>query len=75
MPQVLEDNVKYFQFMGEDSMWQDPNGDVRKWQRDTGTAIWGDPDKQPSSFLKTLGYNVESVFTTNERAFAAEGCN
>ncbi|CAJ0564944.1 unnamed protein product, partial [Mesorhabditis spiculigera] len=29
-----------------DSMvWHDPNGDLKKWQRDTGVNIWGDPDK------------------------------
>ena len=27
--------------LNEDSVWQDPNGDLRKWQRDTGTSIWG----------------------------------
>lgn len=25
-------------------IWKDPNGDVRKWQRDTGTTCWGDPN-------------------------------
>lgn len=30
----------------DDSMWQDPNGELRKWQRDTGTGAWGDPAKQ-----------------------------
>ena len=33
----------------DDSMWQDPNGDLRKWQRDTGTSIWGDPAKQSAN--------------------------
>ena len=32
--------------INDDSMWQDPNGYLRKWQRDTGTSIWGDPAKQ-----------------------------
>lgn len=32
--------------MNDDSVWHDPNGDLRKWQRDTGTAAWGDPTKQ-----------------------------
>lgn len=41
-------------FMGESLMWQDPNGDVRKWQRDTGTAVWGDPEKQPKEILRWL---------------------
>lgn len=39
------------QFMGENAVWQDPEGEVRKWQRDTGTAVWGDPEKQQSSFV------------------------
>lgn len=34
--------------MGENAVWQDPEGEVRKWQRDTGTAAWGDPEKQQS---------------------------
>ncbi|KHN83242.1 hypothetical protein Tcan_14863 [Toxocara canis] len=54
-------------FMGEDSMWQDPNGDVRKWQRDTGTAIWGDPDKQPTEIHRWLvppGAEYESTGET-----------
>ncbi|CAD5228798.1 unnamed protein product [Bursaphelenchus okinawaensis] len=32
--------------VNDDSFWHDPNGDLRKWQRDTGTAHWGDPAKQ-----------------------------
>lgn len=32
-------------------MWQDPDGDMRKWQRDTGVAVWGDPEKQPSEHI------------------------
>lgn len=39
------------QFMGENAVWQDPEGEVRKWQRDTGTAAWGDPEKQQSLFV------------------------
>ncbi|VDK54197.1 unnamed protein product [Anisakis simplex] len=45
---------KQQQFMGENAMWQDPNGEVRKWQRDTGTAIWGDPEKQPTEIHRWL---------------------
>ena len=26
-------------------MWHDPNGDLKKWQRDTGVSVWGDPDR------------------------------
>lgn len=40
------------QFMGDNAVWQDPDGEVRKWQRDTGTGAWGDPEKQSSK--KTL---------------------
>uniref|UniRef100_A0A7E4VKX6 Protein Gawky n=1 Tax=Panagrellus redivivus TaxID=6233 RepID=A0A7E4VKX6_PANRE len=40
------------QVQNDDSMWQDPNGDLRKWQRDTGTALWGDPAKQNSSEIR-----------------------
>ncbi|PAV75773.1 hypothetical protein WR25_11720 [Diploscapter pachys] len=29
----------------EDMIWHDPNGDLKKWQRDTGVSAWGDPDK------------------------------
>jgi hypothetical protein len=36
----------------DDSMWQDPNGELRKWQRDTGTAVWGDPAKQNASEIR-----------------------
>uniref|UniRef100_A0A1I7TZD4 M_domain domain-containing protein n=1 Tax=Caenorhabditis tropicalis TaxID=1561998 RepID=A0A1I7TZD4_9PELO len=28
------------------SVWHDPNGELKKWQRDTGVSHWGDPDKQ-----------------------------
>lgn len=41
--------------MGENAVWQDPEGEVRKWQRDTGTAAWGDPEKQQSLFSFMLG--------------------
>ncbi|VDD91418.1 unnamed protein product [Enterobius vermicularis] len=41
-------------FMGEDSVWQDPNQELRKWQRDTGTAIWGDPEKQTREIRRWL---------------------
>uniref|UniRef100_A0AC34QX55 Uncharacterized protein n=1 Tax=Panagrolaimus sp. JU765 TaxID=591449 RepID=A0AC34QX55_9BILA len=36
----------------DDAFWQDPNGELRKWQRDTGTAVWGDPAKQNSSEIR-----------------------
>lgn len=26
----------------DDSVWQDPDGSMKKWQRDTGTALWGE---------------------------------
>ncbi|CAI4233129.1 unnamed protein product [Auanema sp. JU1783] len=29
----------------DDLMWHDPNGDLKKWQRDTGVSLWGDPEK------------------------------
>ena len=29
----------------DDLMWHDPNGDLKKWQRDTGVSFWGDPEK------------------------------
>ncbi|KAF8382490.1 ain-1 [Pristionchus pacificus] len=29
----------------DDLMWHDPNGELKKWQRDTGVSAWGDPDK------------------------------
>lgn len=28
------------------SVWHDPNGELKKWQRDTGVSYWGDPEKQ-----------------------------
>lgn len=28
------------------SVWHDPNGELKKWQRDTGVSFWGDPEKQ-----------------------------
>uniref|UniRef100_A0A183DD17 WWE domain-containing protein n=1 Tax=Gongylonema pulchrum TaxID=637853 RepID=A0A183DD17_9BILA len=43
-----------FQFMGENAVWQDPEGEVRKWQRDTGTAAWGDPEKQSKEIKRWL---------------------
>uniref|UniRef100_A0A915PEE2 GW182 middle domain-containing protein n=1 Tax=Setaria digitata TaxID=48799 RepID=A0A915PEE2_9BILA len=41
-------------FMGENAVWQDPEGEVRKWQRDTGTAAWGDPEKQQKEIKRWL---------------------
>uniref|UniRef100_A0A1I7RTY7 Protein Gawky n=1 Tax=Bursaphelenchus xylophilus TaxID=6326 RepID=A0A1I7RTY7_BURXY len=38
--------------MNDDSFWHDPNGDLRKWQRDTGTAHWGDPAKQQGQQIR-----------------------
>ncbi|VDN33483.1 unnamed protein product [Gongylonema pulchrum] len=35
------------QEMNNDMMWHDPNPKQKKVQRDTGTAIWGDPQQQP----------------------------
>uniref|UniRef100_A0A915PRI4 GW182 middle domain-containing protein n=1 Tax=Setaria digitata TaxID=48799 RepID=A0A915PRI4_9BILA len=35
------------QEMNNDMMWHDPNPKQKKVQRDTGTAIWGDPCQQP----------------------------
>lgn len=28
------------------TVWHDPNGELKKWQRDTGVSYWGDPEKQ-----------------------------
>uniref|UniRef100_A0A0N4ZE52 Protein Gawky n=1 Tax=Parastrongyloides trichosuri TaxID=131310 RepID=A0A0N4ZE52_PARTI len=36
----------------EDSYWRDPNGEMKKWQRDTGTAVWGDPEENNNSSIK-----------------------
>ncbi|VDM98676.1 unnamed protein product [Thelazia callipaeda] len=41
-------------FMGENAVWQDPEGEVRKWQRDTGTAVWGDPEKQQKEIKRWI---------------------
>ncbi|EFO25020.2 hypothetical protein LOAG_03463 [Loa loa] len=41
-------------FMGENAVWQDPEGEVRKWQRDTGTAAWGDPEKQQKEIKRWI---------------------
>ncbi|VDK68754.1 unnamed protein product [Litomosoides sigmodontis] len=41
-------------FMGENAVWQDPEGEVRKWQRDTGTAAWGDPEKQQKEIRRWI---------------------
>lgn len=38
--------------INDDSVWHDPNGDLRKWQRDTGTAAWGDPTKQAGQAIR-----------------------
>lgn len=37
----------------DDLMWHDPNGDLKKWQRDTGVSLWGDPEKN-STFVMVL---------------------
>jgi hypothetical protein len=39
-------------YANSDLIWHDPNGDLRKWQRDTGTAAWGDPAKQSGQQIK-----------------------
>ncbi|CAJ0956224.1 unnamed protein product, partial [Mesorhabditis belari] len=36
----------------DDLMWHDPNGELKKWQRDTGVNIWGDPDKASQRAVK-----------------------
>ncbi|EJW70716.1 hypothetical protein WUBG_18376, partial [Wuchereria bancrofti] len=41
-------------FMGENAVWQDPEGEVREWQRDTGTAAWGDPEKQQKEIKRWI---------------------
>ncbi|KHJ94883.1 hypothetical protein OESDEN_05186 [Oesophagostomum dentatum] len=35
----------------DDLMWHDPNGDLKKWQRDTGVSLWGDPEKNSAFSL------------------------
>ncbi|EJW71474.1 hypothetical protein WUBG_17617, partial [Wuchereria bancrofti] len=39
---------------GENAVWQDPEGEVREWQRDTGTAAWGDPEKQQKEIKRWI---------------------
>lgn len=45
-PSMQQFQVGNFTMPQDDSVWHDPNGELRKWQRDTGTGIWGDPTKQ-----------------------------
>ncbi|VDN02386.1 unnamed protein product [Thelazia callipaeda] len=40
------------QEMNNDMMWHDPNPKQKKVQRDTGTAIWGDPHQQPAEIKR-----------------------
>lgn len=48
-PQFEEEPMGKFsmgsQQTSDDLMWHDPNGELKKWQRDTGVSAWGDPDK------------------------------
>ena len=32
--------------VNNDMMWHDPNPKAKRMQRDTGTAVWGDPSLQ-----------------------------
>ncbi|VIP00079.1 Uncharacterized protein BM_BM2020 [Brugia malayi] len=41
-------------FMGDNAVWQDPEGEVRKWQRDIGTVAWGDPEKQQKEIKRWI---------------------
>ncbi|KAI6172643.1 M-domain domain-containing protein [Aphelenchoides besseyi] len=38
--------------VNDDAVWHDPNGYLRKWQRDTGTSAWGDPTKQAGQTIR-----------------------
>ncbi|OZC09278.1 hypothetical protein X798_03618 [Onchocerca flexuosa] len=63
-------------FMGENAVWQDPEGEVRKWQRDTGTAAWGDPEKQQKEIKRWLipaGKEYDNSDSESSRAIAPLG--
>uniref|UniRef100_A0A8R1XTW2 GW182 middle domain-containing protein n=1 Tax=Onchocerca volvulus TaxID=6282 RepID=A0A8R1XTW2_ONCVO len=63
-------------FMGENAVWQDPEGEVRKWQRDTGTAAWGDPEKQQKEIKRWLipaGKEYDNSDNESIRAIAPLG--
>uniref|UniRef100_A0A914VRN2 GW182 middle domain-containing protein n=1 Tax=Plectus sambesii TaxID=2011161 RepID=A0A914VRN2_9BILA len=38
--------------MNNDMMWHDPNPKQKKVQRDTGTAVWGDPTSQVTNDIR-----------------------
>ncbi|VDN95677.1 unnamed protein product [Brugia pahangi] len=44
----------YSQFMGDNAIWQDPEDEVRKWQRDIVTVAWGDPGKQQKEIKRWI---------------------
>lgn len=45
----------------DDLMWHDPNGDLKKWQRDTGVSLWGDPEKNSTLSDSTATASMSSV--------------
>ncbi|KAI6190971.1 M-domain domain-containing protein [Aphelenchoides bicaudatus] len=51
-PPVNDEMGEMARYANSDLIWHDPNGDLRKWQRDTGTAAWGDPAKQSGQPIK-----------------------
>ncbi|CAI5455134.1 unnamed protein product [Caenorhabditis angaria] len=34
------------------TVWHDPNGELKKWQRDTGVSLWGDPEEQDNRKIR-----------------------
>uniref|UniRef100_A0AC35U1V7 Protein Gawky n=1 Tax=Rhabditophanes sp. KR3021 TaxID=114890 RepID=A0AC35U1V7_9BILA len=42
----------------EDSYWRDPNSDIKKFQRDTGTGVWGDPENINAKPIQRWGVKL-----------------
>uniref|UniRef100_A0A914HV43 Uncharacterized protein n=1 Tax=Globodera rostochiensis TaxID=31243 RepID=A0A914HV43_GLORO len=57
----------------DDSIWQDPNGELRKWQRDTGTSIWGDPAKQSTIPIQRWHQFTADEVVAKSNILAKEG--
>ncbi|VDN56890.1 unnamed protein product [Dracunculus medinensis] len=59
----------------DDMIWKDPNGDVRKWQRDTGTTCWGDPNSSERQGCNIQRWSIppEEEYELIERTDVAQG--
>ncbi|KAL3091631.1 hypothetical protein niasHT_024213 [Heterodera trifolii] len=65
-------NIQQTGGLSEDAIWQDPNGELRKWQRDTGTSIWGDPAEQTGPIQRWQQFTADEV-VAKSNLLAKEG--